>query len=204
MNPEEQILVVPASALNDLGLFVGFRADDGDYVRNLLSRGDLSFKPRGAMEQDPSFKQLIPYVILECEVEGCRHLYCYTRGSGQGERRLHAKKSIGIGGHIAHEDAATDDPYRTGMRRELEEEVQITTTWEEELLGLIYDPSTEVGSVHLGIVHRFRLAAPHVRPREADLLDAGFRPLSELLDERSAFESWSQLALDGLCSVAVK
>ncbi len=165
MSSEEQILVVPASALSELGAFEGFRSDDGGYVAALLSRNDLSFRPRGAMESDPSFKQLIPYVILEYFNGSELQLFCYTRGSGQGEKRLHAKKSIGIGGHISLEDVGgaaqgSHDPYRRGMRRELEEEVIMETPYRESLFGLIYDPSTEVGQVHLGIVHRMRVEQP--------------------------------------------
>jgi predicted NUDIX family phosphoesterase len=198
MSTEEHILVVPATVLHALGGFEGFRRDDGTYVQKLLAHADLSFQPRGAMEQDPSFKQLIPYVILECSVNGLPHLFCYTRGSGQGEARLHAKRSLGIGGHISREDADQADPYRTGMRRELEEEVIMTAPSSEELMGLIFDPSTPVGEVHLGIVHRLRFAEPSVRAREADLVDAGFQPLDRILGEMERFETWSQLCLKSL------
>jgi predicted NUDIX family phosphoesterase len=201
MSTEEHILVVPAVALDTLGRFEGFRPDDGTYVQALLAHADLSFQPRGAMEQDPSFKQLIPYVLLECQIDSQPHLFCYTRGSGQGEARLHAKRSVGIGGHISREDADKSDPYRTGMQRELEEEVVMSNPNTEELVGLIYDPSTDVGQVHLGIVHRLRFEGPTVHARETDLVDAGFQPIAKLLTEIERFETWSQLCLKSLYNV---
>ena len=200
MSTEEHILVVPATALGSLGNFEGFCRDDGQLVDQLLAREDLSFRPRGAMEQDPSFKQLIPYVLLECTINGELHLFRYTRGSGQGEARLHAKFSLGIGGHISREDADSSDPYRTGMQRELDEEVVIDAPAQEERVGMIYDPSTDVGRVHLGIVHRLRFEQPGVRAREADLLDAGFVSLKQIVEQRERFETWSQLCLDALYS----
>lgn len=151
---EEQILVIPAATIDLLGTFEGFQADVERYLQPILTSGELSFRPRSEMEQDPSFKQLIPYVVLQWkDAAGITHVFNYTRGSGQGESRLHAKRSIGIGGHISAEDAAGgSDPYRTGMQRELEEEVQLESEFEESCVGLIYDPSSEVGRVHLGIV----------------------------------------------------
>jgi predicted NUDIX family phosphoesterase len=86
------------------------------------------------------------------------------------------------------------------MRRELAEEVLIGTTYQGRMVGLINDDETEVGRVHLGVVHLLDVEAPEVEPREADLLDAGFCPVSRLLAEREQFETWSQICLDALFS----
>jgi predicted NUDIX family phosphoesterase len=123
------------------------------------------------------------------------------RGKGQGEQRLHAKRSIGVGGHICSDDDSNGKdihPYEEGMRRELEEEVFIGTPYRVRLVGLINDDLTEVGKVHLGLVHLFDVDSPDVRPREADILDAGFRSPRELLDQIDQFESWSQICLRAL------
>jgi predicted NUDIX family phosphoesterase len=154
------------------------------------------------MERDPSFKQLIPYVIFRYrDPHGAVSLFQYTRGRGQGEARLHQKRSIGVGGHICAEDHAgrtSRHPYEEGLRRELDEEVVLDTRYEARLVGLINDDETEVGRVHLGLVHLFDVDAPSVVPREAELVDSGFRPVHELLRERSRFESWSQICLDAM------
>src|SRR5687768_5488416 len=123
---DERVLVVPTSRFHALGHFQGFSAEAERYLPALLEGDDLSYRPRGEMEQDSSFKQLIPYVLFRyADSEGVEHLFQYTRGGGQGEARLHAKRSVGIGGHISAEDgvdrANHHDVYREGMLRELAE-----------------------------------------------------------------------------------
>ncbi|QDV54802.1 phosphoesterase [Rosistilla oblonga] len=199
MSTEEQILVIPTSVIEALGAFEGFEPDVDRYLKPLLASDQLSFQPRSQMEEDPSFKQLIPYVVLEwTDAEGQVHLFRYTRGSGQGEKRLHAKRSVGIGGHISSEDADSSDLYRTGMLRELNEELVIESKYEEQVVGLIYDPSTAVGRVHLGVVHLMKMESADVRNNESGLVDSGFAPLAELIGQREHFEIWSQLCLDHL------
>ena len=130
------------------------------------------------MEQDPSFKQLIPYVIFRYQHDGQTQLFRYTRGSGQGETRLHSKKSVGIGGHISTLDENSDSVYNQGMRRELEEETIIETNYRESCVGMINDDETEVGKVHLGVVHIFDVDQPNVSARESDIVEAGFQAVS--------------------------
>lgn len=197
---EEQILVVPASVIDAIGEINGFEADIDRFLGPILQSDQLSYQPRGAMEIDPSFKQLIPYVVLEWTApDGETQLFAYTRGGGGGETRLHAKRSIGIGGHISREDAEDgQDAYSTGMHREINEEIQLDSDYTETQEGLIYDPSNEVGQVHLGVVHRFVLNDPHVESNEADLAEGGFVSIETLRQERDRLETWSQLALDAL------
>ncbi|MEM7475659.1 MAG: phosphoesterase, partial [Planctomycetota bacterium] len=149
-------------------------------------------------EEDPTVKQLIPYVILEAEIDGVARIFQYTRGKGQGEKRLHALKSIGIGGHISSEDADSDDLYRSGMQRELSEEVVIEAKYHEELVGFIYDDTTPVGRVHLGVVHRLKLESADARARETEISLSGFAPVGELKADLDQFETWSQLCLTNL------
>jgi predicted NUDIX family phosphoesterase len=84
------------------------------------------------------------------------------------------------------------------MRRELEEEVAIETKYTERIVGLINDDETPVGRVHLGVVHLCDVEAPHIRPREADILDGRFRPVREILPRLGEFESWSEIAVRAL------
>jgi len=196
---DEEILVIPATVLERIGNPRGFERRWEAYLPDLLTSDALSFQPRRLMESDPCYKQLIPYMILEwLDSDGRLLLYQYTRGSGQGEKRLHAKRSIGIGGHISRVDAAEADPYRAGMLRELQEELALGSPFSEQCAGLIYDDSNEVGRVHLGIVHRLRLEQPLVEPNEQDLVDAGFRPVDELLEQIASCETWTQLCLKAL------
>ncbi|HZN34018.1 MAG TPA: phosphoesterase [Pirellulaceae bacterium] len=195
----EHILVVPTEVFHRLGYFQGFSGDTERYLRGLMDPAHTSYRPRAAMEQDPSFKQLIPYVIFRHrDAAGGVQLFQYTRGKGQGEARLHAKRSIGIGGHISADDSAAASAYEEGMRRELEEEVAINTSYSSRMVGLINDDQTEVGKVHLGVVHLVDVERPAVQPRESEIIDAGFRPVPELLADIARFETWSQICLKAL------
>ena len=86
------------------------------------------------------------------------------------------------------------------MLRELAEEVTIDCPFAEQGFGFIFDDSTPVGSVHLGVVHLFELAEPSVEPRDAALAEARFSPLDELTREAGQFETWSQFVLKALTS----
>lgn len=190
----EQILVMPAERLRELGHFTGFTMEVERYLPALLDHRHLSFQPRPQMETDPTWLQLIPYLVLQHDGQ----VFHYTRGQSGGEKRLHALKSIGIGGHINPVDSTSDDPYRAGMLRELEEEVVNVGPYTERILGLVHDPSTPVGQVHLGIVHVLKLQQRTVRPREASLAECGFASVPELMRQADQFETWSQFALRAL------
>jgi predicted NUDIX family phosphoesterase len=200
----ERVLVVPTEVFHRLGHFQGFTSDVARYLDELFSREHVSYRPRHQVEQDPGFKQLIPYVIF-CHRDGSgrQRVFQYTRGTGQGEGRLHGKRSVGIGGHISAIDAdadadATADPYREGMRRELDEEVVVETPYQGHLVGLINDDQTEVGRVHLGVVHRFDVEQPAVRPREDEIIQSGFRPVEAILADLTGFETWSVICMEAL------
>jgi predicted NUDIX family phosphoesterase len=195
----EHVLVVPTEAFHRLGHFQGFSTEVDRYLTGLLTPELTSYRPRSAMEQDPSFKQLIPYVIFRhTDAAGVVSLFQYKRGSGQGEKRLHAKRSVGIGGHISSDDAVCHDVYAEGMRRELAEEVIIETPYASTVAGLINDDETEVGKVHLGVVHIFDVEQPAVRAREDDVCDGRFVPVPQLIAEIEQFETWSQICLRAL------
>ncbi len=198
----EQVLVVPTSMFHELGHFQGFSSDIDRYLEELINPEHTSYRPRGEMEDDPSFKQLIPYVIFRhTDESGNVSVFQYTRGKGQGEKRLHAKRSCGIGGHISSDDEQSEgdlNPYQEGMQRELSEEVSINTKYTEKMVGLINDDETEVGKVHLGVVHIFDVESPDVQSREDEIMETGFHPVEELLQELEGFETWSQICLKAL------
>jgi predicted NUDIX family phosphoesterase len=191
---DERVLCIPTAHFHAIGYFQGFRPAGELDLPALLRPDQFSFRPRSQVETDPSFKQLIPYIVL---TSGDR-VFHYRRGASGTEARLRALRSVGIGGHISEADAAgSDDLYRTGMMRELTEEVDVPA-YTERFLGFINDDRTLVGSVHLGVVHRFELSEARATPREDALADAGFAPLTELLGEKDQFETWSQFVFEAL------
>ncbi len=193
----ERVLVVPASELDRLGRFQGFRADAERYLSALLTPELMAYRPRSEVEDDPNWKQLIPYVVLRAGAA----VFSYTRGKSQGESRLHRLRSLGVGGHVDEADAEGGcgrAAYDTAMARELAEEVDVQSRGVMTLAGLINDDSTPVGSVHLGVVHVFELDAPRVVPREEGLADSRFVPIAELPTARDEFETWSRFCIDEL------
>lgn len=195
---EEEVLVIPTAYFHELGYFQGFSHEVARYLPHVFREDMVSFRPRRQVESDPSFKQLIPYVVLSHQdAAGRWQVFSYTRGKGQGESRLRTKRSVGIGGHVSRQDsAAAEDAFFKALKRELEEEVILGTAFRSECVGLINDDLTEVGRVHLGIVFRYHLADMVVTPRERDILGIGFAPAEELANNWEEFETWSQIVLE--------
>ena len=84
------------------------------------------------------------------------------------------------------------------MLRELTEEIVVESDYQEQLVGFIYDDTTPVGRVHLGVVHLLKLKQPQARAREAELTQSGFEDCERLKSELDQFETWSQLCLTHL------
>lgn len=195
---EERILVVPRELFDRLGAFEGIAFDVEKYLPHFLDPANNYFLPRSSAEDDPTHKQIIPYAIFR---HGKRYLH-YVRGGGGGEKRLHAKGSIGIGGHINEDDFAAAsldrDTYTNGVEREIDEELDIDCEHTQKIIALINDDSNDVGRVHLGVVHLFELEGDGVMAAEEGLEQLSFLTLEELEARRESLETWSQICLDGL------
>jgi len=201
----EQVLVVPRALLEEIGTFEGIRTEGiEDAIGRLLDPTAHFFMDRAAAEEDPSHKQLIPYCVFRC---GERILH-YTRGKSGGESRLHAKLSVGVGGHVNPVDTGGGktgpDAYHAAVTREIEEELNLPEEHSHRIIALLNDESNPVGQVHLGIVHVVDLKSDSVSSREDALTDLTFTPLSELngaLFER--LETWSQFCIRHLVETGV-
>ncbi len=196
--PVENVLVIRRSLFDQLGSFQGLSFAPEKYLSAILSRGNNFFIPRPEAENDPSHKQIIPYALISY---GDTVLH-YVRGKKAGEQRLVAKGSIGIGGHMNETDeslfALDEHAYRAGVEREVNEEIKIETQFEDRIIALLNDDSTDVGRVHLGIVHIFKLKEPNVQKREAMITGLTFVTKEELMARRDSLENWSQICLDSL------
>ena len=202
MAQDEQILVVERKVFENAGAFNGLVLDVQKYLDKLFVPGAPRFMPRPKAEIDPSYKQLIPYVIMTCQGK----YLSYVRGKRAGETRLVAKRSIGIGGHINPIDWTlfSADPYKTyleAVQREVAEEVSVETKYKDRVVALLNDDSNEVGQVHLGIVHLWILDEPKVERREQMITQMGFMTLPELQAVRDTMETWSQICFDGLADM---
>ena len=196
--PDENILVIKRELFDQLGSFQGLQFEPKRYLDAILSRGNNFFLSRARAETDPGHKQIIPYVLI---AHGDKVLH-YVRGKKAGEQRLVAKGSIGIGGHLNDTDeslfAWDEAAYRIGVEREVNEEIRIRSRFQDNIVALLNDDSTEVGRVHLGIVHVFKLEQPNVEKREAVITNLSFLDRNELRNRRDTLETWSQLCLDAL------
>jgi len=196
--PMENVLVIGRSLFNELGSFHGLNFEPEKYLKAILSRGSNFFVPRPEAETNPAYKQIIPYAMIVFE----KTVLHYVRGKKAGEQRLVAKGSIGIGGHMNETDeslfAMDEQAYRAGVEREVNEEIKIDTPFEDRIVALLNDDSTEVGRVHLGIVHLFKLKEPNVEKREAMITGLTFLTKEELMARRESLETWSQICIDSL------
>src|SRR5213075_1014578 len=194
----ENVLVIRRSLFDELGSFQGLNFEPEKYLKAILSRGSNFYIPRPEAETNPGYKQIIPYALIAFE----KTVLHYVRGKKAGEQRLVAKGSIGIGGHMNETDeslfAMDEQAYRAGVEREVNEEIKIDAPFEDRIVALLNDDTTEVGRVHLGIVHVFKLAEPKVEKREAIITGLTFLSKNELFARRESMETWSQLCLDSL------
>lgn len=192
------VLVIRRALLERLGNFHGLNYDVAHYLPPILARENNLFMPRSAAEKDPDFKQIIPYVLLTHNGKVLQ----YVRGKKTGEQRLAAKASIGIGGHLNDRDenlfSFDQTAYLAGVRREVGEELILQSGYQNHIRALLNDDTTEVGRVHLGIVHVFQLETAQVAKREVGITQIAFLSPEELHERRDRLETWSQICLDGL------
>lgn len=193
----EQILVIKRELFDSLGSFQGIQTDVEKYLSTIIDPSNNFFMDRAEAEEDPTHKQLIPYALF-------RHngkFINYMRSKSGGEARLHAKRSMGIGGHINPEDEREDhlgmETYLAGVEREINEELNIQGSYTQKIVALLNDDSNEVGKVHLGVVHLFELETDQVTSNEDAIADLKFSSIEELQSEmHEHLETWSQFCAD--------
>ncbi len=195
----EEILVISRQLFDELGAFQGIKTDVDGYLEAILDPANNFFMDRGKAEDDPSFKQIIPYALFH---HNGKYLH-YTRGKSGGESRLHAQGSVGVGGHINPVDERADPlgkaTYLAGVEREIDEELNITGGHQNRIVGLLNDDSNDVGKVHLGVVHIFDLESENVRSAEDALANLAFQSSEDLTGKlHGSLETWSRFCIDEL------
>ncbi len=199
MVPNEQVLAFPRQILDDLGVFNGFSFDHSRYMEAIFKPGVLRFVPRESAEKDFTLKQLIPYVLIVSEGK----VLFYVRGKKSGETRLQLKGSVGVGGHInpVDEDLFQQGDlrkiYDAAVVREVREEVRVEGVASQKIVGLINDDSSEVGKVHIGVVHLWELKNGKVEKAESVITRLEFLKPEEILSSKDVdVESWSRFCLE--------
>lgn len=200
-NEEESVLCFPENLLNKIGMFEGFNSNADKYVHTILSSKELKFIKRSLAENDPSWKQLIPYQIIKSS--STNQYFSYRRGAKGGEDRLKKKKSLGIGGHINDSDHKLKNypiTFASGRLRELEEEVKINQHTDHHLTGVIYDSSSPVGKVHFGVLFTINIDKSELEVLDPAIVEYEWKTKESLKSDYDEFERWSQLVIDNLAA----
>lgn len=195
----EEILVISRQLFDELGAFQGIKTNIDGHLEAILDPANNFFMDRGKAEDDPSFKQIIPYALFH---HNGKYLH-YTRGKSGGESRLHAQGSVGVGGHINPVDERADPlgkaTYLAGVEREIDEELNITGGHQNRIVGLLNDDNNAVGKVHLGVVHIFDLESEDVTSAEDALANLAFQTSEDLTGRlHDTLETWSRFCIDEL------
>jgi predicted NUDIX family phosphoesterase len=189
----EEVLCVRRDDIFPDGAWHGFVTDDLDSYQSII-RERYVFKPRAEVEDDPSFQQIIPYVVFR---HGDRYFLTH-RLRASSEKRLRKQYSLGIGGHINPSDLRSGDPILDGLKREWEEEVVYDGRFDANLLGLLNEESAPVSKVHLGVVFLVDGDTPNIAIRETKKLGGELLTLEEMRRLYLQMESWSQIVYDRL------
>lgn len=188
---DEMILVVKRNELFPLVAWQGLQEVKNDYFLDIV-RTKHEFQPRSLMEQDPTYKQIIPYLIFNYQDT----YFLMQRQAKATETRLKNKYSLGIGGHIRAEDIQGND-IAGWARREFKEEIEYNGTYSVSLIGILNDDSNPVGQVHIGFVYLLTGDSPDIKVKE-ELKSGQLTTLDECYTRYDDLESWSQIVLEYL------
>lgn len=197
---EEKVMVFPAEILEQLGIPDKFSKDFQKYYDGIFKQENIHFVPRSEAETNESWKQIIPYQVLQSN----ESYFVYRRGHKGGEDRLYNFLSLGIGGHINRDDSigsfSTKEIYNKGASRELDEEIKLPNTYTYHDIGVIYDNSTKVGRVHFGFLRVIDVGLDKDTIAVVDqALDfVGWFTKDALIAFKNNFETWSAIVIDNL------
>ncbi len=185
----ERVFVVERRSIPGGTDWHGVRTDDLAEMASVLeARG--RYEDRAMMEIDPTYKQVIPYLVLR---DGDAW-FLMRRTAAGGDARLHGRYSIGVGGHLN----PGDDGLLGGLRREWAEELVAAFVPRFHLVGFLNDETTEVGAVHIGAIFVADAAGRPVAVRETDKLTGGFASTASVAEVADGLETWSRIVFDFL------
>ena len=206
-NMEELVFAFPTDEFWKLMTYKkkGLIKENSEVLKRIVQNG--LFLRRSGLEEDPSFKQIIPYAIIsnkEPERSGVRQsqsFYLFRRTSKQTEKRLHNKFSLGVGGHMNPNDSMeSKEQYLIDeLKRELYEEVKLLNGClieDIEFIGFINDDTISVGSVHIGLLYNIHVSNKEVYINETDKMTADWIDKPNLAEFYDGMESWTKITFD--------
>ncbi len=147
LSPEkaaELALVIPTRVAGALPLH-GLLPEGSQRLEGIV-REHYQFKPRGEVEEDPRYLQIIPQWIIKSR----RSLMLMERSHRAADPRIRGAESLAVGGHIKPDDFDPQASLFEWGKAELDEEIRFNSPTSRQFLGLVHDRSTMAGQVHLG------------------------------------------------------
>lgn len=194
---EELVFAIPTNNLWKLLTYkeIGLIKGNSNVLNRIVQNG--LFRKRSELEEDTSYKQIIPYAIISNK----ESFYLFKRTSGQTEKRLHNKLHLGVGGHMnpGRSDEPDEQYLINELKRELFEEVILLRGClieNIEFVGFINDESIPVSRVHLGLLYNIHLSNKDVVINEKDKMTAEWINKTDLLECYEELETWSKIAID--------
>lgn len=206
----ELVLAVSRDAL-DVGTTSGIFPIDLNSIDSeayaLVPRHIADNKSDSSVALGKLFPQILGYVQLVNE-QG--EILSYAR-KGK-EKGLHGLRSIGVGGHVSHEELVTaiyrsDNPtqlpkltelIQLGLRRELLEEVGIDIGTFMEANQLLVSDSNITSQVHVGLPMQLNVIEAGIILEDSEFLDARWITIEELKATVDIYEPWSQLIIQNM------
>ncbi len=194
---EELVFAIPTDKLwklisyKEKGLING----NSEVLKRIIQDG--LFCKRSELEEDPSFKQIIPYAIISNKESFC----IFKRTSGQTEKRLHNKFSLGVGGHMnpSNSKESKEQYLINELKRELFEEVKLLNAClieDIEFIGFINDDTISVGRVHIGLLYNIHVSNKDVIINETDKMTADWIEKPDLAEFYKGMETWTKITFD--------
>lgn len=192
---DESILVVRRTDICSSALWTGYEKSDFKHELTQIQEKGL-FMSRNVAELDPSYKQIIPYLIFRCGDQ----YFLMQRRKNATEQRLALKYTLGIGGHLRQEDLAGKTIFEWALR-EFHEEVDYAGQMTTQPLGIINDDATDVGKVHLGFAFLIEGDSPIITVKSE--LKSGVLVSAQDLKTiyYDSLETWSQIAFQLICDL---
>jgi len=185
---DEHVLVVKREALFTHDAWQGLNTDATSFILHVIEQHH-EFQPRSLMEQDPRYKQIIPYVVFTFE----NKYFVMQRQAHASEQRLKSKFSLGVGGHMRQTDLQGSSIF-DWAQREFHEEVSYCGALKITPLGVINDDSDLVGQVHLGLVLLIEGDNADITIK-SELKSGQLLTLDELNLIADTLENWSSIVL---------
>jgi predicted NUDIX family phosphoesterase len=213
-NMEELVFAFPTDEFWKLMTYKrkGLIKENNEVLKRIVQNG--LFLKRSELEEDPSFKQIIPYAIISYKepenrtwrdklrgVRQSQSFYLFKRTSKQTEKRLHDKFSLGVGGHMNPNDSmeSKEQYLIEELKRELHEEVKLLNGCfieEIEFIGFINDDTISVGRVHIGLLYNIHVSNKEVYINETDKMTAEWIDKSNLAEFYEGMETWTKITFD--------